>query len=245
MTTIVSFCYSITDKREERSIDNFIHYGKSLLKCNVPKVIFVDKLMYEKIADYENENTRILLSEKEDNYIYEYVDKVDQFHLNNPNVIKDTVDYMLLMAIKTEMVKKAAELNYFQTENFTWVDFGIKHMCNCNDKQFINKLEELNNKVYRGRVRIASIWNPMVDIRRFNIDIYKEVAWYFAGSIFGGNKEALLTFAERSKEMSINIIREKKSIMWEVNVWYLVYLQNRDLFDYYFCNHDNTIIDNY
>ena len=33
--------------------------------------------------------------------------------------------------------------------------------------------------------------------------------------------------------------------MWEVNIWYLVYKENKELFDNYYCNHNNTIIDNY
>lgn len=33
--------------------------------------------------------------------------------------------------------------------------------------------------------------------------------------------------------------------MWEVNIWFLIYLENKDLFDYYSCDHNNTIIDNY
>ena len=28
-------------------------------------------------------------------------------------------------------------------------------------------------------------------------------------------------------------IKEKNTLMWETNVWYLVYLNNRDLFDFY------------
>ena len=47
------------------------------------------------------------------------------------------------------------------------------------------------------------------------------------------------------KEKCIKIIEEKNTIIWEVNIWYLIYLDNKDLFDCYLCNHDETIINNY
>jgi len=33
--------------------------------------------------------------------------------------------------------------------------------------------------------------------------------------------------------------------MWEVNIWYIIYNENKHLFDIYKCNHDNSIIENY
>ena len=37
----------------------------------------------------------------------------------------------------------------------------------------------------------------------------------------------------------------KNTIMWEVNIWYLIYKENKELFNSYGCNHDKTLIDNY
>ena len=47
------------------------------------------------------------------------------------------------------------------------------------------------------------------------------------------------------KEKCIKIIKSRNSIMWEVNIWYLIYLENKELFQPYLCDHNNTIIDNY
>ena len=33
--------------------------------------------------------------------------------------------------------------------------------------------------------------------------------------------------------------------MWEVNIWYLVFLKNKELFDIYTCRFDNTLLINY
>jgi hypothetical protein len=153
---------------------------------------------------------------------------------------------MFTMCNKTEWVKRAIYLNYFKTENFIWVDFGIKHIFNgsfsyCSDEDFIEKINKLNDKKYN-KVRIGGIWNISYD---YNIDIYKNVAWYFAGGVFGGNIHSLEKFGNLMKSKCIDIMTSKNTIMWEVNIWYLIYNENKLLFDIYGCNHNASLIDNY
>jgi len=71
------------------------------------------------------------------------------------------------------------------------------------------------------------------------------VAWFFAGSIVGGNSETLLKFADIMKEFCMNIIKEKNHIMWEVNIWYLIYKEYPEIFDFYPCDHNASILQNY
>lgn len=47
------------------------------------------------------------------------------------------------------------------------------------------------------------------------------------------------------KKKCAEIIQSKRSIMWEVNIWYLIYLENKNLFSPYICNHDESILKNY
>ena len=92
-------------------------------------------------------------------------------------------------------------------------------------------------------MRIGGIW----DVKYiYPIDIYKDIAWYFAGGVFGGNKQTLLQFADLMMTKCIQIIEERNAIMWEVNIWYLIYLEcNIPLFNIYNCDHNSSIIDNY
>jgi hypothetical protein len=245
MTTIVSSFYSNVNNRTDRSIDNYFNYGVFLLKANIPKIIFTDQEMYDKIHTYENENTRIVLTKKEDIYLYEYENMLENFQLNTTCPVKDTVEYMFIICNKTESIRKAIELNFFNTENFTWIDFGIKHVFkNDTDEEYIKKIELLNNKIYH-KVRIGSIWDLNMNIISDSFDIYKNIAWYFAGGVFGGDKQLLIEFANKTKEKCIHIIEEKRTIMWEVNIWYLVYLENKELFGDYNCDHNASIIEHY
>ena len=193
------------------------------------------------LLDYDISNTNIVKIKKKDIYLYEYINSLSQFNLNTDNPKKDTIEYIITQCNKTEWVKSAIELNTFNTNNFIWVDFGIRYIFNCSDEEFIEKINELKYKVYKN-VRIGNIWNLQ---NNYNINIYKDIAWYFAGGIFGGNKESLLHFSNKIKEKCIDIILTKNTLMWEVNIWYLIYNENKEIFDNYSCNHNNSIIDNY
>jgi hypothetical protein len=241
--TLVSAFFSNINNTVDKNLDSYTRHGIALLKSTIPKIIFVDNDMYERIKCFENENTKIILSKKSDIYLYDYIDKLENFSVHTNNAYKDTVEFMFIMCSKTEMIRKAIELNPFPFNNdqFIWVDFCIKHVFTCSDEEFIQKINRLYTQTYK-KVRIASIWNTKVNI---SLDIYKDLAWYFAGGVFGGDKESLLSFANHTKEICINVMNEKKTIMWEVNIWFLVFLRHPYLFELYQADHNNTIIDNY
>ncbi len=94
------------------------------------------------------------------------------------------------------------------------------------------------------KVRLGSLmlWDPKIV---YSYNIYKDIVWYFTGGIFGGNKESLIKFADLVKEKCIETIVNQKTIMWEVNIWYLVYKDHPELFSYYKCDHDDSLIENY
>jgi len=270
MTTIVSG-FASSNNCFSKNIENYCKWGIKLLKINVPKIIFAEENMYEKIKSYENEYTHIILYDKKESYLNSYIIN-SEHHLSNFNKLssKDTLEYMFIMCNKTEWMKKAIEINYFNTNQFMWIDFGIRKVCNGDkknnnddddddyDEPFNQTIMNTQNKAY-SNVRIGSIWNPYID---YNFDkeniyvnniycnniswnVYKKIFWFFAGGVFGGNKDVLLQFSDKMKEMCIKIITEKQTLMWEVNIWYIIFLENKELFDCYQCNHSISIIQNY
>ena len=208
-------------------------------------------------------------------YFYQYVDEITQFNINTAYPEKDTLEYMFTMCHKTEYMRYAIESNPFNTSQFVWVDFGIYHICKCSDEEYITKIMNFNDKEYDGKVRIGSIWNPEIEYAinihknidwyfndkeydgkvriesiwnpeiEYAINIHKNIAWYFAGGIFGGDSNALLQFAYLVKNKCIQTIKDHKTLMWEVNIWYLIYKECPELFSLYKCDHNHTLIDEY
>lgn len=268
MTTIVSAFISNINSRKEMDINKYYQNGKLLLKSSIPKIIFLDETMLNLVGeDYNKSNTTLIKINKEDIYLNSYRGLLTNFNLETDNNKKDTLDYIFTMCNKTEWIKKAILLNKFDTENFIWVDFGIRYIFKCSDEEFIEKVNNLHNKMYT-KIRVGKIWNvdeiykysedefilkdPII-LQRYNIplnfgyiyNIYNTITWAFAGGIIGGNKNKLLIFAEKMKDKCIKIILTKNTIMWETNIWQLIYNDNKELFDAYLCDHDNSLVDNY
>jgi len=255
MTTLVTAFIKGANQRNDRNIQDYISYGKKLLECPINKIVFLDETLLNVLPNYPN--TIIVPIKKEDIYLYEYKDQITNFSLNTQTPEKDSLEYMFLMCNKTEFIRKAIELNPFhsdpfhsdpfQTSQFVWVDFGINHIFKNDDALFHATINDLKNKTYEN-VRIGSIWSPSMHnmmVKTFRSDIYKDIAWYFAGGVFGGDSKALIKFADLTKQQCIKTIENYKTLMWEVNVWFQVYLDNPELFSLYNCDHNYTLIGNY
>ena len=238
------------DVNKTRPIDVYIEYGKKLLQIDTEQIIFIERDVYElyfqmdvPISQFEYEGKQydyttrgkktFIFFEKNNIYLYDHT--ISNFNVVTDNPVKDTLEYMFIQCHKTEWLKMAAMLK--QKESYIWVDFGIYHMIR-NETILHDELERIIKKPMH-KIRIASC----IDVHRPNTkDIYKQVVWYFAGSVFGGPAHLVIEFANKMKEKCIQIIKEKNTLMWEINVWYLIYLENPELFDSYLCNHDTSIL---
>jgi hypothetical protein len=264
----------ISNGNTYRKMDDYINYGKALLQLEVnTQIIFIEKNIFNeylqeyasldqlfyfeykvndsiKAFEYIVWNNRIFVFfEKEDIYLHEYKDKLTEFLVFSDNPHKDTIDYMFIQNHKTEWIKMAIYLMQQKEENtvenyeFMWVDFGICHMIN-NDilNNELKNLENRNALNPHTKIRIGGCWDLNL---YYYVDVFTQIAWYFAGSVFGGSTNELIEFADLMKEKCLQIIEQKRTLMWEVNVWYLIYLERRHLFDHYYCGHDASIIMNY
>ena len=219
-----------------RNIDKYIYYGKKLIDIPINKIIFIEKEIYDEYyISSQIENTTFIFIKKEDIYLYEYYDQITNFEPNTTNPAKDTIDYMFIQCYKTEFIRMAIESNLYDSNQFIWIDFGIYHMIN-DDKLFNDLVINLNSEYDLIRIS-GGIYLPPTEE-----NIYKNICWCFLGSIFGGEKNKLLHFADLMKQMCIDIITTHNTITWEVNIWYLIYKKFPELFSVYIANHNSTII---
>lgn len=222
----------ITNVNNNRAIDKYILHGTKLLNMKYNKIIYIEEEIYYKyFANNNFINTQFRLLSKSEIYLYNYAKFIENMP-ERRNIDKDTIDYFFVQCNKTEWIREAIRENYFDSDYFVWIDFGINHVLSF----------DLNNYnfdiTYRNKIRFAG------GIKS-NDDLYNYPQWFFLGGIFGGPKDKLIQFADLVKNKCINTIMDKKLIMWEINIWYLVYLENPELFDIYFANHDDSMIYNY
>lgn len=216
-----------------QKLDFYMKYGEKLLNMNYRKIIFIETEMYDTFKSFESTLNKFILIKKENMYLYKYLDFLNEKTEGNQQ--KDNNLFYTIMCNKTEFVKEAIESDIFEADNFIWVDFGIFKILN------EPVLFENLNKQYH-KIRIGTIWNldsPCC------INLHTQIAWYFAGGIFGGDKESLLKFSKLMKKEVLEFIKNNNHLLWEVNLWYFVYQNNKDLFQPYLCDHNNSIINNY
>jgi len=246
-TTIVSAFVSNINENKNRNVEKYIEYGKKLLEIPNPKVIFMDGETYESFFQtnqHEYPLTTFIPIQKTDIYLYNYKDEITEFHLNTGNHEKDTMEYIFVQCNKTEWVRQTIDLNIYKTNQYIWIDFGIYHMLEKEDKEknvFKKCIQEMTEKTY-DKVRIASCkYKGYV----YPYNIYDTITYTFAGSVFGGDAHSLLKFAYLVKSEILQLIQEKHILMWELNVWYLVDKKEPELMDFYKCAHGMRILDQY
>ncbi len=235
-TTIVTAFVTNINSILYRSIENYIELGRELLNTNTPKIVFMEKSVIEKLGDVNTTNTLVVPINKTDNYLYAYESEIDN-SLMRGDPSKDTLEYMFTMCHKTEWVRQAIELNPFGTDQFIWMDFSLVHVMK--PEVFPVLVEKAAISTY-DKVRIARI-----NLIANGAGIMTQICWFFAGGVFGGASEALLRFADLAKAKCLSVIKTNGTLPWEVNIWYLVYRDNPEIFDMYYGNHDVTILQNY
>jgi hypothetical protein len=246
MTTSTTFVSALlTNINGYRSIEKYVECGKKLIALPINKVIFIERDVYDEHFS-TSENTTFVFIEKSDLYLHKYADQITDFSPKTGNPDKDTLEYMFVQCNKTEWMRLAIEMNPYISKgpkelynNFVWIDFGIWHMIR-DDQVFTDSCMNISQTQMEG-VRIASGDPNYIN----NPECYKTILWFFLGSIFGGDRDSLLKFADLVKNKCIQTIQEHGTIMWEINVWLLVYKDNPTLFKCYRASHDASILQNY
>lgn len=243
MSTLVTAFMTNVNQIDFRSNEKYIELGKKLLCEPIPTVCFIEKHIHETYfasSLHLYPFTHFIFFEREDNYLFSYESQLTNYMVHTDNPKKDTPGYMFVQCHKTEWVKMAIHENPFQTSNFIWVDFGIYHMIR-DDMAFALYLEKMSRS-YHKDIRIASC----VELSKpCSTEIFDTISWYFAGSVFGGDSEKLLLFADIMRQYCLEIVENKKRIMWEVNIWYLIYQNVPDIFNPYKADHNISILQNY
>jgi hypothetical protein len=119
--TVVTCYFSIPSKNTDTQywewISNFLS-----LNCNM--IIFTDTQNYDKIKSLRSEsNTRIILYELSDFYVYKYKEYFD-YCKSIDDETYHTPELYMIWNEKTFMCKRAIEFNPFNSDYFCWSDIG-------------------------------------------------------------------------------------------------------------------------
>jgi hypothetical protein len=213
-------------------VNQYFPYFEKLANSGIPIVLFMDS-NYKNFGEYiiqTYSNVKILkYITKNDLYVNQFIQ--NKKLPSNRNHKKDTYDYLALMNNKIYFVEEAMKTNLYSTDIFAWIDFRVFHIFS-NNQSINNKLMELSYNIYKN------------DITYFpgNLSIIKNIVnsinWRYLGGFFIISKNKIIELVNETTKL----LNQLDILTWEVNIWAILEFNKVFDFNWYFSNHNNSLI---
>lgn len=225
---------------EERSVEKFIEWGKNYKYIDAPIIIYTDSYCGELMKNEfkNNSNIKIIILDFFKTYFYKYKDIIDElqkkFIVYDRQIEKDTPLYVIVNNNKFHCIEDAINNNYFDSDKFVWIDFGISSRSNL---EFVNTwIKDVPDKI-RQMLITPNYFNI------FDKEVHHTSYHFIGGGVFSGHKDYLLKYSELFKKRFEKTISEEWWQQDEVNMA-LVYYQNKELFSPFYGDYQD-ILTNY
>lgn len=232
-TTLVSAFLCIS-RTTVSPLTYYLKHIENFLQQPFPKILYLESHLLDQFTKYVDAQTIIIPIQFKDLYLYKFINQVDCSQIQDI-ANRDKFAYFCIQNNKTEWLRESIHLNPFESTQFVWVDVDVFHVLS-EDKS----LSKLIGHSFE-KVRLPGICN----ISQVPRNVYRTMNQYFLGYVIGGNAFILLQWADECKKKCLEIIVEHKTLIWEVNVWYLVSKENIHLLDIYYSNINDSLINNY
>lgn len=232
-----------------RNLNVYLNNAKRILSIDNPMVIFIEKEFEEfVIENRKNKKTKIIIIKLEELEYYKYKNKILQI-MQSKEFINNCVDknvpemwnadYNIVTWSKLYLMFKAIQLDYFGTDFFAWIDFGLH--------THIFKEEYINTKLFENNIipkKIKILCRSIPQKEDLNINhFFKSHTNRFAAGLITGSKENFVKFFNYQND----IIKEALSLNvvdCEQSLYAVIYLKYPELFELYYGDW-NDIISNY
>lgn len=231
----------LREPNRSKSQDEYLQLGQQLLDLSIPKIVFLDSSIIDQFQ-INCDHTEAVKTNFEDLHLYQHLEHIqNQCTHSSPNPVKDTKNYLMIIAEKTFWIERAIEL-YPDAEHLFWIDLGILHIMP--DKPTaLSKISHIPAKLkVTEKILIPGCWNPKdVTLTDLQILFCDNPLWYFCGGFFGGTPKQLLQFHHFVKE-KLQIMLSLNRLVFEVNIWLMIYRDHPELFDWYPADHNLSMI---
>jgi hypothetical protein len=234
----------LEDRGGGRDKNFYLQLGLKLLEHPHNFVIFVENESLdelEKLKPYSR--IKLVGIDIGDLPVYKILDKNTVKLPDTRNMKKDTYNYLALMISKTHFVEEAIKLNFFESDRFSWIDFGVMHAIK-NPEIFSECLGKIDLCQDVEKIKIPGTFRNWYEQEEKFIETYPKINWLFAGSFFFGETKKLLKFCTLVKE-ALYVLKYFNFITWEINVWAQIYYKDYSFFEWYYADHGDEIFVNF
>jgi hypothetical protein len=149
---------------------------------------------------------------------------------------KDTPGFLAVQAQKSWWLGMSDD----HGRNLGWIDFAIFHLPGI-DEPLVRHYAESVDRACPYRITAATIWGPPAP--RQEIDMTTP-AWHFAGGAIIVPSFLAMWFHVEVTRAADYVYRTTGMSTWEVNLWSIVASRNPDMFMWWQCDHDTTLLSN-
>lgn len=133
------------------------------------------------------------------------------------NLEKDTLEYMIYMHSRHEIIEDAISENPWDSTHFAWIDFNAPRLFSKKEESFSRLLEIAKYPFQEETLYFSGCWSKLDSESAKNITT--GVNWRFCGSFFLGDVKSLTNFAELYREYFPVYLKVHGVFTWEVNFW--------------------------
>ncbi len=136
------------------------------------------------------------------------------------------------------MLKKSIEINHFNSDYISWIDFRIFHVItNISESQ--NYIKLISKSVLKEKfLALPGCWHK----GRCMQYVYNTIIWRFCAGFLIGDKESVINMINLYEKYFPIILKESKKIIWEANIWAILELYYGLEIDWYLADHNDSII---
>jgi len=232
MTTIVTSYFQLNQSKASHS--KYIEWMKNMLIIDNPMVIFCDEKSEKIIYDLrygKHDKTRIIVTNFEEFYTYKYANHFSEhFKMDKEHHVGHNLFLYMIWNEKSNFMKRAIEMNPFNTEYFLWCDIGCFRVPNANYIHWPNPAKI--KKMDKDKILLLLVESFTPEEQQCNS---KETLPSFqfsnriGGTIFGGRNEILSKWHTKYYEMLEYFISINRFIGKDQSIMNSVYLLNKDM----------------
>ena len=242
MSTIVTGFWDIGrdnwNNKYKRDVSYYLNNGKKVLSVTNNMVIFIDPKFETFVKEQrkgKESNTLIIPMEFDELYMNKFPKLKDVINDDNwkkslrkqDNPITN-IKYITITLSKLSLVKKAIELNPFNSTHFCWLDYG----CSFIPDNFVNK--QIFNNI-PDKIKFLKLSNFPKNIPYYyedRLNWYKFLFQKIGGTVFTGSIEYFKLF-NTEFENEVKYCLDNNTIAQEESIFYTVTVKNPDLFTFY------------
>lgn len=256
--TVVTSLYNINRHNlDGREWSSYLQWFSKTLQVNNPMIVFVEKELEDFVYNIRGQMpTKVIVSKLEDTFYYGFKNQMDNiiFDKNYKNSIKSSNRiecnsslYNIIQYSKFDWVKKASEINPFNTDTFLWLDAGIS--------RFFEEIDLQKGFSYSGeiidRIFLQIFMSSYPDLSTANsleLSYLYDDRSFVAGGIFLTSKNFINEIKIIVDDILLNEMLGKSNINNEqICLGYLIkkYPDKFTLFEHIYGQHRNYEILNY